>query len=276
MAASGMDRRPCPLRPVQGALGSGEGRGRAWASPWPVRPCLPLSTLSQERPSACLRPLWGGGRRRASLSPEQGLARTRAPAMALHGAQGRPLWWACRVGVWALCPHRSAPPEPSPGPLPRGPPLLCGPCPVSTGPGLRAARWRGLISSWPAGSGQPREQRVDCASFWACSPPGRCPRGAPGVMLAFVAKRESSSQAARAQRTDGLGYQPRAQEPRSRQPVLDPSGLPPSPHQLPEAPRWQPGSSMPAPRRLLCRHLPSPAHSMCLSSPSPAQHPLAL
>lgn len=84
------------------------------------------------------------------------------------------------------------------------------------------------------------------------------------------------SQAARAQRTDGLGYQPRAQEPRSQQPVLDPAGLPPFPHQLPEAPRWQPGSSMPAPRCLLCRHLPSPAHSMCLSSPSPARHPLAL
>lgn len=120
------------------------------------------------------------------------------------------LWWACGVGVWALCPHRSAPPEPSPGPLPRAPPLLCGPCPVSTGPGLRAAGWRGLISSWPAGSGRPREQRVDCASFWACSPPGRCPRGAPGVMLAFAAKllglsARTASGTSRGPRSPGAG-----------------------------------------------------------------------
>ena len=55
--------------------------------------------------------------------------------MALHRAQGRPLWWSCRVGVRALCPYCSALPAPSPGPLPRAPPLLCGPSPVSTGPG---------------------------------------------------------------------------------------------------------------------------------------------
>ncbi|XP_045022269.1 basic salivary proline-rich protein 1-like [Bubalus bubalis] len=126
------------------------------------------------------------------------------------------------------------------------------------------------------GSGRPREQRVDCASFWACSPPGRCPRGALGVMFVFVAKRESSGQAARAQRTNGLRYQPQAQEPRSRQPVLDPAGLPPSPPWPPEAPRRQPGSSVPALRLVLCRHLPSPAHGMRLSSPRPARHPLAL
>ena len=59
LAASGMDRRPRPLYPVQGALGSDEGQGGAWARPWPARPCLPLSSLSQERPGAYLRPLRG-------------------------------------------------------------------------------------------------------------------------------------------------------------------------------------------------------------------------
>lgn len=217
-----------------------------------------------------------GGRQRASLSPEQGLSRTHAPAMALPRAQGRPLWWACRVGVRALCPHRSALPAPSPGPLPRAPPLLCGPSPVSMGPG-REGCWLArphflLARRLRAASGT----KGGLCLVLGLLPARPLPPRGPGVMFVFVAKRESSGQAARAQCTDSLGYQPQAQEPGSRQPVPDPAGLPPSPPWPPEAPRQQPGSSVPALRLLLCRLLPSPAHGMRLSSPRPARHPLAL
>ena len=245
--------------------------------PLASHPYLPLSTLSQERPSACLRPLAG---KEAASGPAS--ARSRAfPGHMLQpwpstgrraGLSGGRAGWGCGLSVHTAQPCQRPPRGPSPGPLHSS----AGPARCPRGLAVRAAGWRSLISSWPAGSGRPREQRVDCASFWACSPPGRCPRGALGVMFVFVAKRESSGQAARAQRTNGLRYQPQAQEPRSRQPVLDPAGLPPSPPWPPEAPRRQPGSSVPALRLVLCRHLPSPAHGMRLSSPRPARHPLAL
>lgn len=39
------------------------------------------------------------------------------------------------------------------------------------------------ISSWPAGSRRPQEQRVDCALLWACSPPSAAPDGPRGRCL---------------------------------------------------------------------------------------------
>lgn len=163
-----------------------------------------------------------------------------------------------------------------PRPLPRAPPLLCGPSPVSMGPG-REGCWLArphflLARRLRAASGT----KGGLCLVLGLLPTRPLPPRGPGVMFVFVAKRESSGQAARAQCTDSLGYQLQAQEPGSRQPVPDPAGLPPSPPWPPEAPRQQPGSSVPALRLLLCRLLPSPAHGMRLSSPRPARHPLAL
>lgn len=188
--------------------------------------------------------------------------------MALHGAQGRPL-----VGVWVGVGSLSTPLSPAralPRAPPRAPPLLCGPCPVSTGPGLRGC-WLAR-ASFPLGpqapGGHGNKGWIVPHSGPAPRPP-RCPRGAPGVMLAFAAKLLGLSagrprNSAAGPRSPGAGSLSWTQ-----------LACHPSPTSCPKLPRWQPGSSMPAPRCLLCTlAVTSPQHVSVQPQPSPARHPL--
>lgn len=100
----------CPGGPGRGRVGVGR------ASPWPVRPCLPLCTLSQKSPSAWPAPWGEGGRRWPASAREQGFPETRAPRpwpSTGHRADpgGRAGWG------WASCPH-----QPCQSLLPRAPP----------------------------------------------------------------------------------------------------------------------------------------------------------
>lgn len=83
----------------------------------------------------------------------------------------------------------------------------------------RAAGWRSPHFLLARRLRRPREQRVDCASFGAGSPPGRCPCRAPWAMFAFRAKPGSSGQPARAQGQPAMGpaagRSPGAREPGS-------------------------------------------------------------
>lgn len=204
----------------------------------------------------------------AGRSLEQRLPGACAPATAhcsgqAFGVQGWGrgqafLRWACGCrAVWASRSRPLGPPAP-----------LLGPSLASAGPwrrGLLAGA--PLISSWPEGSRRPREQRVDCASFWARSPPGCCPCRAPWATLVSVAKQGSSDHAARAQRAGGRGHRPRPGSlgacPEPSWPATRPAGLPES------SGSSQAVSAVPAPHLLLCRHFLSPAHGS--PAPAPAQ-----
>ena len=279
MAASRTGHRPSVTS--RGLWAAAKSRVGCGPAPQLDRPCLPPSTLGQER-HGCSSAARRGARREgggrpwtgAGLSLEQWLPGACAPATALCSGQafgvqgwGRGqafLGWACRVrrGV-GLQVQATGTSSSSAGPGPG----VRGALAARAAGQARAAGWRSPHFLLARRLQAPREQRVDCASSWACSPPGRCPCRAPWATLVSGAKQGSSGQAARAQRAGGHGHRPRPGSlgacPEPSWPATRPAGLPES------SGSSQAVSAVPAPHLLLCRHFLSPAHGS--PAPAPAQ-----